>query len=115
MSFSTVTPICLIEAAFVPSAQTTEYTAPASSTVIIDKFTVTNTDVGAQTVSINLVPSAGTAATSNLVIDAFSISAGATKDFTELQNQILSAGDFISLIGSIASKLVMRASGRLCQ
>lgn len=102
----------LANSAFAASTDTTIYTVPGSTTAIIDKFTATNTDVGAQTLNINIIPAAGTVGASNLVLSAFSIAAGATKDFTELQNQILAAGDKLSVKASSASKIVVRGSGR---
>ena len=103
---------CLISAKYASNSDNTEYTAPGSTYTIIDKFTATNTDSSARTVSVNLIPSAGTVGASNLIISAFSIAAGATKDFSELQNQILNTGEAISVVASVASKVVIRASGR---
>jgi hypothetical protein len=108
-----ITPSALIANVYASSSANTEYTVPALSTVIIDKFTVTNTDSSSRTVSINLVPSGGSVANTNLVIQTLSINAGQCYDFTELRNQILATGDFISVTGSVASKLALRASGRV--
>jgi hypothetical protein len=102
----------LIASHYASVAATTEYTCPASTNTIIDKFTATNTDVGAQMITVYLVPSGGTAGASNTIISALPLSAGQTKDFSELQNHILNAGDFISVFVSVASKIVIRASGR---
>lgn len=108
----TVTAKCLVESAFAASSAATVYTVPGSTKAIIDKFTATNTDGSTRTVTIYLVPSGGSAGTSNQIIQARSISAGATSDITELQNQILNTGDFISVLASAGSLVVIRASGR---
>lgn len=108
----TVTAKALIDSKFAANAATTEYTAPTSTRTIVDKFTATNTDTGAQTITIYLVPNGGTASASNTVIQAKSLSSGSTYDFTELKNQIFNTGDFIAVSASIASKVVIRASGR---
>lgn len=108
----TVTAKCLLEAKYASDSATTEYTAPLNTKAIIDKFTATNVDSGAVTITVYIVPSGGTATDSNMIIKAYSISAGATQDFSSLQNQILNTGDFISILASVASKMVIRISGR---
>lgn len=110
-----VTAKAIIPAQFALSAGSTLYTAPNSARTIIDKCTVTNTDVGAQTVTVNLVPSGGAQAQANAIAWNFSIAAGAIKDFTEIQNHVLNAGDSIFVKASVDSKLVTRASGREVQ
>lgn len=108
----TVTAKTLINAKYAGNSLTTEYTTPANTRTIIDKLTATNTDSGAQTVDIHLVPTGNSATAANKIIQEVSIASKATRDFTELQNQILSAGDFISIVASVASKVVIRGSGR---
>lgn len=107
----TVTAKALIQAKFASSTQTTEYTASTLHT-IIDKFTITNTDATAKTISVNIVPSGGSVATSNKVISTLSIAAGLTYVSSEMANQILNNGDFISVIASAGSVVVIRCSGR---
>ncbi len=107
----TVTPNPLFQAQQIPNSNTTVYTSPASTTTIIDKITVYNGDSGSQTLTMYLVPSGQSAGASYLVA-IISMSAGQTVDFTQAQNQILAAGDFITLNASVASKIVARGSGR---
>lgn len=107
----TVTAKALIEAKYASTSAATEYTATGVRT-IIDKFTATNTDAAAVTLTVYIVPSGQTAGATYTVISAKSIAAGATADLSELQNQILNSGDFISVFASTASKLVIRMSGR---
>lgn len=107
-----VTAKTLIESKYAANSATTEYTCPADTHTIIDKFTACNDDSGAVTLTVYLVPSGGTAGASNQMVKAYSLAAGANKDFTELQNQILNAGDFISIVASAASKVAVRGSGR---
>lgn len=108
----TITAKALIGAKYASNADSTEYTAPGGTHVIIDKFTATNTDGSSQTVTINIVPSGQSVDGSNKIISAKSISAGAIYDFTELKSHILNPGDFISVVASVASKMVIRAAGR---
>ena len=107
-----VTPKPLINSKFASNSNTTEYTTPSNTRTIIDKFTATNTDSGAVTLSVHIVESGASVGDSKLVIKTHSIAAGATKDFSELQNHILAPGDFISCVASVASKVVIRACGR---
>jgi hypothetical protein len=102
----------LINAKYAANSATTEYTSPASTRTIIDKFTVTNITGVAVTLTVHLVPSGGSADNTNKIIDALSVAANATTDISSLQNQILAAADFISVLASAANSLVIRASGR---
>ena len=62
----TVTVKVLVPAKIVEAAQTTQYTATGVTT-IIDKFTATNYNSAAATISVNLVTSAGSAGNLNLI------------------------------------------------
>src|SRR4051812_45692591 len=102
----------LISSRFAASTDNIEYTVPAATRTIIDKFTATNTDSAAQTVTVNLVANGSSIAPSNIIVSARSIAAGATADLSELQNQILGTSDFISIKAGASNKVVIRASGR---
>jgi len=106
----TVTARCVLEAKYAENAQTTQVTANGVR-VIIDKFTAYNGTGGAVTLTVNLVPSAGSAGASNVKVSK-SIAAGETYTFPELVGNILNAGDFISTLASAANSLVIRVSGR---
>ena len=100
----------LIPAKQAENAQTTQYTA-VNCKAIIDKFTATNTTAGNVTISVNLVTS-GSAATTNLIVDARSIAPDETYTFPELVGQALESAGFISTLASAATSLTIRASGR---
>lgn len=102
----------LIDAKYANTTAKAEYSAPAAARAIIDKFTATNTDSASATISVYIVPSGDLADDSNLIIDEKSIDAGGVADISELQNQILNPGDFVSVKASVASKVVIRMSGR---
>ena len=101
----------LIPAKQAEYAQTTQYTA-TNVRAIIDKFTVTNTSANNVTFSCNLVTVAGSAGSSNLIIDARSLVPDETYTCPELVGQALESGGFISTIAGAASSLTIRASGR---
>jgi hypothetical protein len=93
------------------STQTTQYTANGVS-AIIDKFTATNYDTVARTLSVNLVQSAGAAASDNLVVKTKTLQGGETYTFPEIVGHALDSGGFISTIASAATTITIRASGR---
>lgn len=107
----TVTVKNLIPSKQAETSQTTQYTA-VNCKVIIDKFTVTNTTGTAAVITINLVPSSGSASTSNVVLSAKSIAAGESYTCPEVVGQTLESGGFISTIAGTATALNIRASGR---
>ena len=100
----------LIPAKQAENSQTTQYTA-TNCKALIDKFTATNTSGGNVTISVNLVTS-GSAAATNLIVDARSIAPNETYTFPELVGQALESASFISTLASAATSLTIRASGR---
>lgn len=106
----TVTARPLFTAQYAPNAQTTVYTVNAGRT-IIDKFTAYNSDAGTQTLSVNLVPNGASASASNLV-EVKALASGETYTFPEIVGHVLETGGAVSLVASVASKIVIRASGR---
>lgn len=109
----TTTALVLIPHQNVDNAQTTKYTSPASGKgTWIDKFTATNYSAGPITVSVNLVPVAGAAGNTNLIVKTKSLAAGETYTFPELVGKFLNPGDFISWIASAAASANGGANGR---
>jgi hypothetical protein len=93
-------------------AQTTQYTAPAGTKAVIDKFTVTNTSAAVATLGVNLVASGGAAADLNLILKGRAIAPSETYTCPELVGQALEAGGFISTIASAATALTISVTGR---
>lgn len=109
----TVTAKMLANAQFATTAGVTLYTVPAGTRTIIDKLTATNTDSGgAQTVTINIVPSGQGIGAANQITSAKSIAASTAADLSENQNQILAAGDSVVASAGVNGKIVVRLSGR---
>lgn len=77
----------------------------------IDKCTVTNPQAAAETVTIYLLPTGGTAGVANVVISARSVNAGETYTCPEVVGQWLNAGGFIQALSSTAAKISLRISG----
>jgi hypothetical protein len=102
----------LVEAKFAENAQTTQYTAPPGTRTVVDKFTATNVTGASATLAINIIPSSGTAGSSNVITQTKTIAAGATEVLPEQVGQILGPGDAISTLAGTASAIVIRISGR---
>lgn len=107
----TVTVKVLVPSKIVEASQTTQYTATGVTT-IIDKFTATNYNSAAATISVNLVTTAGSAGNSNLITKTKTLQPSEVYTFPELVGQVLSPGDFISTIAGTATSINMRVSGR---
>lgn len=107
----TVTVKNLVPAKTVENVQTTQYTANGVTT-IIDKFTATNYNTAAATISVNLVTYAGAAGNANLITKTKTLQPTEVYTFPELVGQVLNNGDFISTIAGTASSINMRVSGR---
>jgi len=101
----------LIPAKIAEAAQTTQYTAQ-NVTTIIDKFTATNFDIVAATISVNLVTLGDTAGNNNLITKTKTLQANETYIFPELVGQVLAPGGYISTIASGATSVNIRSSGR---
>ena len=104
----TVTLTVLTETGYAATAETTVYTATAKRT-IIDKCTGYSAVGG--TLTLKLIPSAGTAGAANIVVSK-TFAAGETYTFPEVVGHILAPGDFISELAGAASTVVRRISGR---
>jgi hypothetical protein len=107
----TVTAKPLVSAKEAETTQTTQYTAPAGTRVILDKVTGTNTGAGSAQLSFNLVPLGGSAGASNTVVKTKALSPGECYTFPEIVGHVLAPGDFVSTLASAAS-VTIRISGR---
>lgn len=102
----------LFEALQAAAAETTQYTAPAGTRTILDKFTGTNTTAAAATLTVKLIASGGVAGAGNTIVSAKTIQPGETYTFPELVGHVLAASDFISTLAGTAAAITIRASGR---
>jgi len=101
----------LATSAFAPSVETTLHQSGTGTHTIIDKFTAYNGDAVARTLTVKLVNSGGSAATSNVIV-VKALAAGETYTFPEIVGHTLEPGGFISQIATAASVIVVRVSGR---
>lgn len=102
----------LIQSKIAENAQTSQYTTPAGTNTIIDKFTATNYSAATATLTVHLVPNGGTAGDGNLCPKTKSLAAGETWVFPEIVGHVLGPGDFISTLASAVTSIAIRSSGR---
>ena len=82
----------------ITTAVATAYTCPANTRTFIKDINVCNTTGGAITVNVHLVPSGGTADTTNALVYGYSIAANSY--WQRAGSQIMNAGDTIQVKGS---------------
>ena len=89
---------------------TSQYSATGCKTVV-DKFTATNTTAANISITVYLVPPAGTAGASNLVISSRTVVPNETYTFPGLVGHVIEAGGSLST-STTATGLTIGASGR---
>jgi hypothetical protein len=109
----TATPKLLVAAQDLSNASASIYTSPANGKgTWIDKATSTNHSGAAQTVTVNHVPAAGSAASSNLIVNAKSIADKTTDLLPELVGKFIPAGASLYALASAAAAVNIELNGR---
>jgi hypothetical protein len=106
-----ITPKSLVDGTNLTDAAATYYTAGTGTKAIIKKATFCNDNSSVVTVTINLVPSGGSAAYGNRITKTKSLVAGETWSCPDVENHVLEAGGFISMLASVTAKVGVRISG----
>lgn len=101
----------LLDSKYLENVQTTQYTA-VNCRAVLTKVVIANQDTVNRTVSINLVPPAGTAGNGNRFVITKTIVPGETYLCPELSGQVIEPGGFLSAIASAASALTIRMNGQ---
>ena len=102
----------LIPGRYAEDSLSVQYTAPADTTVMIDKFSVLNDSANNVKFTAHVVEPSGSASAANRVIDDKTIGVGETYLCPELVGRAIEAGGFISTQAETASTLVIMSSGR---
>jgi len=95
----------------ITSSDATYYTSPATTKTTVTRCVFTNVDTVQRTLTVNVVRSGGSVATTNAVISAYPISPGQAYVSPELAGLILDAGDFLSFKASANSAINATGSG----
>lgn len=106
-----LTPKSMVNGTNLTNSAATYYTTPASTRALIKRATFCNDHTAVVTVTINLVPSGGSAAYGNQITKTRALAAGETWVCTEIENHVLEAGGFISMVASVDAKVGVRISG----
>lgn len=107
MAYKSITPVKLGQAS-ITTGVTTLYTVPAITKTFLKEFSIANTTGAAINVRVFLVPSAGTAGTSNAFMYDVAIPANTTIQYNGIQ--IMDATETIQIQASGAG-LTITASG----
>jgi hypothetical protein len=107
MAYYDITPIRLGQAAITGTIATI-YTAPTGVRTFVKDLNICNTTSGALTVNVHLVPSAGSADTTNAILYGYSIAANTTYRWSGVQ--IMNAAGTIQVKASTTG-LTITASG----
>jgi hypothetical protein len=105
---ATITPKKLCQGALTTSSVAALYTVPASTITFLKDIDVANTTAAPVSLTINLVPSGGSVATSNQLVPVLPIAGNSMWQWTG--TQILNVGDTIHANGS-AVGLTINSSG----
>ena len=108
----TISAVNLTAPVFVSTGSVKEYTVPANTTTVIKEASLSNTStVSAVKVTVNLVPSAGSVTTANVVTPGVTVAASAVYLFPELVNKVMPAGAMLYVKDDTGGISVFEASG----
>lgn len=94
------TPKRIISGSILTGSAATYYTTPTGAKCVIKKLVFINTTAGSVSITVYLVPLAGTAGSSNTLTIARSLAANETWSCPDAENMVLEAGGFIDALGT---------------
>ena len=106
---ASITPIHLATAAIGTGAGTLIYTVPAATTTLLKDFNVANTTAGSITLTLYIVPSAGSPAADNTLIPTVAIAANTTLHWTG--TIVIPTGSFIQAVASATGCTIIASGG----
>jgi len=105
-------PVQIIAPQTITDTLTGYYTSPAKKRTLISKLTFSNASTTAESVSVHLVPSGGTADASNKVISDRTVNNGEAAAIYQLEGQVMEPGDSLHFASdTTGSVIVVVASG----
>ena len=108
MAFDVITPTKLGQAA-ITTGVTTLYTVPASTRTLVKELSIANTTAAAINVRVFLVPSAGTAGTTNAFLYDLPVPGNNTLQYNGVQ--VMNAGDTIQIQAASAGLTIIASGG----
>lgn len=106
-----IQPVVLQPGVQLTGAATIVYQTPANVTAIAKRVTFTNTDTAARTVTVYRVPKSGAPGATNIIIDAYPLSAGQDYSPIALSGLVLAAGESLQALADVTAKVNCFASG----
>lgn len=94
-------------AAQLAATDTTVYTCPLKTAARVLKCTACNDTTTVVTFNANKVPSGGSVAVTNLILNTKALGSKETYECPEVVGQVLDAGDIISMVGSGADQVTI--------
>ncbi|RLC34305.1 MAG: hypothetical protein DRZ76_02925 [Candidatus Nealsonbacteria bacterium] len=104
-------PKAMVDGVPITDTQTTYYTTPANTRSLIKKATFTNDDASPVTISINVVRSGESVGYANAITKTKTLAAGETWSCADIENHIMEASGFISMVASVTLKIGCRITG----
>jgi len=108
-----ISPIVMVAGTDAPSSEASQYDCPANSRAVVRHAVFTNHTAGAVTLTVYIVPSGGSAAAANKVLDAYSIAAHTAYVSPEVAGVVLNQGDGIHTLASAGTSIGQSISGIL--
>lgn len=107
----TTTALALIPDATLTGADANYYTCPANTTTVFKRSVFTNTSANAVTVTVNVVRSGGSSATTNVIVPGKAVAPNDTYVSPEMAGLTLGAGDSIHAQAGTSGVINFMASG----
>ena len=108
---ATKTLVRMVDGSLLTNVAATYYTSPANTVTYITNVSLTNTDTVARTVTLHLVPSAGSATAANRILSAHPIAAGKTFVPPQAIGQTLPIGGTLQALADTGAVVALVASG----
>ena len=104
-------PKAMVDGVPITNAAVTYYTVPAATRGLIKKATFTNDDTTPVTISINVARSGEAVGYANAISKTKTLAAGETWSCPDVENHIMEASGFISMVASVTLKIGCRITG----
>jgi len=107
----TVAVVLLVPPIQLATAGGAVYTSPTQTTAKIGRAVFTNTSGSAATITVGIVPAGGSLGSTNTIISAYSIAAGAAYVSPELGGAVIPGGSQLFAYAGTASAITCTVSG----
>lgn len=106
-----ITSINMVSATFIPASTTILYTTPSGTTTRIIQCSLTNTSASNVTVNLYVASASSAPTSSEIIVKSKTIRPNETWTPVSLINMVLGAGNTLQADASVATSIVIKASG----